>query len=156
MAASPVFAQEDSPSDKSTSITFVDQAPVLDGVLDDAVWSQAVVVDEFHQVRPTEYAEPTQRTEFLLAYDKDHLYIGARIFEEDSDKIIANALRQGGQLRTDDRIGVILDPFRNKRSGFWFMTNPNSVRRDAIFKGEEGDWNWDGIWSVASALTDLG
>jgi hypothetical protein len=36
------------------------------------------------------------------------------------------------------------------------MTNPNSVRRDAIFKGEEGDWNWDGIWSVASALTDFG
>ncbi len=152
----PVFAQDLPLADKSTSITPVDQAPVLDGILDDAIWSQAAVVDDFHQVRPTEYGEPTQRTEFLLAYDDEHLYIGARVFEEDPGLITAKMLRQGGQLRTDDRIGIILDPFMNKRSGFWFMTNPNSVRRDAIFKGEEGDWNWDGIWQVKSALTDFG
>ena len=152
----PVLAQDPPSAEKSTSIAFVQQAPVLDGVLDDAVWSQAVVVDDFHQVRPVEYSEPTQRTEFLLAYDEDNLYIGARVYEEDPDLVIAKVLRQDSQLRTDDRIGVILDPFQNGRSGYWFMVNPNSVRRDAIFKGEQTDWNWDGIWFAKSAMTSFG
>jgi hypothetical protein len=156
LPANVAFAQADLLPEKSTTIARVKEAPFLDGILNDAIWSEAVVVDDFHEVRPTEYSEPAQRTEFLLAYDDEHLYIGARIFEEDSGQITAKMLRQGGQLRTDDRIGIILDPFMNKRSGFWFMTNPNSVRRDAIFKGEEGDWNWDGIWQVESALTDFG
>lgn len=150
------FAQADLLPDKSTTIARVEEAPVLDGILDDAMWNEAVIIDDLHEVRPTEYSEPTQRTEFLLAYDDGHLYIGARIFEDDPGQITAKVLRQGAGLRTDDRIGIILDPFMNKRSGFWFMTNPNSVRRDAIFKGEDGDWNWDGIWQVESALTDFG
>jgi len=151
-----LFAQDLPSAEKSTPIKLVAKAPILDGVLDDSLWAQAVVVDDFHQVRPTEYSEPTQRTEVLLAYDDEHLYIGARIFEEGTGQITAKVLRQGAQLRADDRIGIILDPFQNKRSGFWFMTNPNSVRRDAIFKGDQGDWNWDGIWQVKSARTDFG
>ena len=152
----PVFAQDLLAAEKSTSFVYVEQAPVLDGVLDDSVWSQAVVVDDFHQVRPVEYSEPTQRTEFLLAYDKEHLYIGARVFEEDPSLVTAKVLRQGGSLGSDDRIGVILDPFRNKRSGYFFLTNPNSIRREGIIKGEDSDFNWDGIWYVKSALTDFG
>lgn len=154
--AHAAHAQDSFENDKTTSISFVEEAPVLDGVLDDAAWEQAVVVDDLHQVRPIEYAEPTQRTEFLLAYDKDNLYIGARVYEQDPKLVIAKVLRQGEGLRTDDRIGVVLDPFRNRRSGYWFMTNPNSVRRDAIFKDEQGDWNWDGIWYAKSTLTDFG
>lgn len=156
VSAGSVFAQDIPSTDKSTTITFVEQAPILDGLLDDAVWSQAAVVDDFHQVEPVEYSEPTQRTEFLLAYDKDNLYIGARVYEEDPGLVVAKVLRQGESLSPDDRIGVILDPFKNKRSGYWFLVNPNSVRRDAIFKGEETDFNWDGIWSVKSAMTDYG
>ena len=156
LQASVVLAQHHSDSDKSTSIPFVGQAPVLDGVLDDAIWEQAVVIDDLHQVRPTEYAVPTQRTEFLLAYDNDYLYFGARVFEDDPSLVIAKVLRQGERLNTDDRVGIILDPFRNKRSGYWFMTNANSIRRDAIFKGEQSDWNWDGIWQAASTITEFG
>ena len=154
--AGPVFAQDLPSADKSTSIIFVEQAPVLDGIMDDAVWSQAVVVADFHQVRPVEYSDPTQRTEFLLAYDKDFLYVGARIFEENPKRVTAKILRQGESLGSDDRIGIILDPFRNKRSGYFFLTNPNSIRREGIIKGENTDFNWDGIWYVRSALTDFG
>lgn len=154
--AGSAFAQELRSADKSTSIIFVEQAPVLDGVLDDSVWSQAVVVADFHQVRPVEYSDPTQRTEFLLAYNKDYLYVGARVFEENPKRVTAKVLRQGESLGSDDRIGIILDPFRNKRSGYFFLTNPNSIRREGIIKGEDTDFNWDGIWYVRSALTDFG
>ena len=154
--AGPVFAQDSPTTDKSTTIAFVEQAPILDGVLDDAVWSQAVVVDDFHQVRPIEFSKPTQRTEFLLAFDREHLYVGARVFEDDPSLVTAKVLRQGESLGSDDRIGVILDPFRNKRSGYFFLTNPNGIRREGIIKGEDTDFNWDGIWYVRSAPADYG
>ena len=55
-------------------------APVIDGVLDDEAWSHANVIDDFHQVTPVEYAAPTQKTQVLLLYDSDALYIGVRLY----------------------------------------------------------------------------
>ena len=156
IASGSVFAQDISLADKSATIAYVEGTLVLDGVLDDDIWKQAAVVDEFHQTRPVEFSEPTQHTELLLAYDKNNLYFGVRVFEDDPDLVTAKVLRQNSGLRTDDRVGLILDPFNNGRSGYWFMANANSVRRDAIFKGEEANWDWDGIWEVKSARTDFG
>ena len=156
VSVGPAIAQDIPSADRSTTIAFVERAPILDGVLDDDVWRRAIVVDSLHQVRPVEYAEPTQRTEVLLAFDTDNLYFGVRIFEDDPDLVTANVLRQDSQLRTDDRVGIILDPFQNGRSGYWFMVNPNGVRRDAIFNGEQVNWNWSGIWQASSATTDYG
>ena len=156
VGTAPVFGQELSPANKSTSFVHVEQAPVIDGILDDEIWEQATTVDDFHQVRPTEFAEPTQRTEVRLAFDKNFLYVGAKLFEDDPSVINGKVLMQGARLRTDDRFGVILDPYLNKRSGYWFMVNSNSIRREAIYKGEESDWNWQGIWYAESTVTDFG
>lgn len=83
LQANAVLAQDHSDSDKSTSIPFVGQAPVLDGVLDDAIWEQAVVIDDLHQVKPTEYAAPTQRTELLPAHllQAHRDFFGAHTYE---------------------------------------------------------------------------
>ena len=143
-------------ADKSITIPQIDAAPKLDGVLDEDIWDQALLVDDLHQVDPIEYATPTQRTEFLLAYDDDNLYIGARLYEDDPSLIAANVLRQGEGLRTDDRIRIVLDPFNDKRSGFHFQANANSVRFDGIYVGSQNDWNWDGIWQSAAKITDYG
>ena len=72
--------------------------PVIDGRLDDAVWATATVLDDLHQVNPTEYATASERTEVLLLYDKDALYV----FEGDAlwQKAIA-------QRRDGDAIGVV-------------------------------------------------
>ena len=156
VASGSVLAQDLPSADKSTTIVFVEQAPVLDGILDDEIWEQATLVDDFHQVRPTEYAEPTQRTEVRLAFDQDFLYVGAKLFEDDPERIVAKVMIHGARLRTDDRFGVILDPFQNKRSGYWFNVTANSIRREGLFQGEQFDWNWPGIWYVKSAVTDFG
>jgi len=44
-------------ADKSTSATRITEAPIIDGVLDEMVWSQAVIVDDLHQVNPVEFGE---------------------------------------------------------------------------------------------------
>ncbi|MEO1203868.1 MAG: hypothetical protein AAFX10_14260, partial [Pseudomonadota bacterium] len=66
------------PGSKSIGISRTAQGPVIDGVLSDAEWDSAVIIDDLHQTIPIEYDEPSQRTEFLLQYDDDALYIGVR------------------------------------------------------------------------------
>ena len=46
-------------ADKSITIPQIDAAPKLDGVLDEDIWDQALLVDDLHQVDPIEYATPT-------------------------------------------------------------------------------------------------
>ena len=142
----------DIPAEKITSINRTAQGPVIDGVLNEAEWAGAVMVDDLHQMIPVEYAEPSERTEFLLQYDDDALYIGVRAFDRDPSKIAAKVLRQGGRLRPDDRIRIVIDPFNDKRSGFIFVVNPNGVRLDGIYKGPNIDLEWSGIWQADAAI----
>lgn len=138
--------------DPSTSIAYTSIAPTIDGILEEAEWSAAVVVEDLHQVTPTEYDVPSQATRFMLLYDSDALYIGVRAYASDRDSITARLLRHYSPLRGEDRVKVILDPFNDKRSGYEFQVNPNSVRGDGIFKGERIDRDWDGIWQARSQI----
>lgn len=129
----------------------------LDGSLDDAVWRRAAVVNDFHQMAPFEYAEPSQRTEVRLFYTRDALYVGARMYEEDPSKITANVLLQGQGLPNDDSFNVMLDPYLDRRSGFIFEINANGVRVDGIYQNVSGvDRGWEGIWQAASNIDGEG
>ncbi len=142
---------------KSLKMVRTETAPVIDGVLDEAAWDAATVVSDFYQAQPNEYAEPSEATNFLVMYDDDNLYIGIRAFDSEPDKVLANVLRQGDRYNTGDWAGVILDPFNNKRSGYWFGINPNGVRLDGIYQNPtEQLWDWDGIYYAKGSLNDQG
>ncbi len=66
---------------KAVRVVRVDSPPVIDGRLDEAVWGQAEVITDFHQIRPGDGAPPSERTEVYLIYGRDALYIGARMFD---------------------------------------------------------------------------
>ena len=42
--------------------------PILDGVLDEADWASATPIDDFHQVEPIEYSEPTEPMTVRIYY----------------------------------------------------------------------------------------
>ena len=131
--------------------------PVIDGRLDEEVWSSAVIVEDFHQVQPNEYAQPAEPTIVYLFHDNEALYVGARLWESDPDAVTANVLRQGEIFYNDDHFGVILDPFNNGRSGYIFATNPNAVRVSGLFRNvTESQLDWKGIFDVETTLDNEG
>lgn len=137
--------------DKTVHIMHEDDVVVVDGILDEAVWARATRVDDLHQVEPFEYGEPSQRTEILLYYDDDALYIGARLWDTEADRITANVLRQGEGLNSEDQFAVILDPYLDRRSGYRFEVNPNGIRWDALYQDTSNlESNWEGIWEGAA------
>ncbi|NIP68344.1 MAG: hypothetical protein GTO04_03910, partial [Planctomycetales bacterium] len=64
-----------------------------------------------------EYAEPSERTEFYVLFDKDTLYVAGKFWDAQPEKITARSLQQSGNASRDDHLFVLIDPFNRKRSG---------------------------------------
>jgi hypothetical protein len=142
---------------KVVRATRVASPPVIDGRLDEAVWAQADVISDFHQVRPGDGTPPSERTEVYLIYSDDALYVGARMYDSDPDRIAAPTVRHGQGLGRDDRLVVILDPFNTQRGGYRFETNSNAVRHEALYETPDSfNSNWTVIWDSAAEIFDQG
>ena len=113
-----LLAQQPGAGGKRMQPVRTDTPPVIDGRLDDAVWSRAAIVEDLHQVLPVEYAEPSERTTIYVLYDQDALYIGAKLWDSDPSQVTARVLRQGELTPSDDVFAVILSPFNDQRSGY--------------------------------------
>jgi hypothetical protein len=160
LAAGAAAAQDSPPAgarEKSVRIVRAATPPVIDGVLDEDVWQLAPQLEDLHEVQPTEYAAASERTVVYLLYDKDAIYIGARLYDSDPSAITARILRQGDELFGDDWFSVLLDPFHDRRSGYRFLTNPNGLRQEGLFQNiSEEQWDWEGIWYTASTIDEHG
>ena len=158
LGVSVSLAQDDPNSaEKTVRIIRTEVAPTIDGRLDEAAWARAPLIDDFHQIQPTEYAEPTERTEVYLLYDDDALYVGVRLLDSEPDGVTAQVLRQGDSIRFDDWFAVVLDPFNNRRDGYWFLTNPNGLREQAIFENTtQVQFNWEGIFQTSATRSEDG
>ncbi|HEX9671405.1 MAG TPA: DUF5916 domain-containing protein [Thermoanaerobaculia bacterium] len=134
------------------------QPPVVDGRLAAGEWDAAVLLDGFIQLEPHDGAPATEGTEVRVGYDTHNLYLGIRGWDSEADKLVANILTRDGDLSYDDAVEVILDTYRDARSGFLFATNPLGVQVDGLVRneGEEVDLDWDGIWRCAAQLDPQG
>ena len=148
----------------------VDEAPLLDGVMDDAVWRMARVIDEFVQQEPAEGSPATERTEVSVLYDSENLYLGMRAFDSQPDAIIATEMRRdSNRILDEDNFQIILDTFNDSRSAYMFVTSPLGAKLHQQISNEGGDSgrgrgrgggdvnrDWDGVWHVSVKRTDEG
>src|SRR6185503_780741 len=86
------------------------QPIVPDGEIGEAEWAGAVeIVGMMHL--PDFGAEPTERTEFLMAYDDDYLYIGCRAYDSDPGAIRVTTLERDVAIFNTDACGLRLDSY---------------------------------------------
>ena len=131
-------------------------APEIDGRDADAVWQEAPRYSAFRQHQPRVDVDPTQRTEFRVAYDERHLYVFVRMFDTHPDSIM-HALSRRDVRGPSDQVILLIDSYGDKRTGFEFAVNPDGVKRDyAISNDGDEDGSWNGIWDVATRVDSLG
>lgn len=131
---------------------FVDEAPEIDGRLDDPVWARAHVVRELTQVEPIFCTPSSFRSEIRIVTDGDKLYLSIRAYDPDPEKIVANRMGRSDIFFYDDNFTVLLDTFHDRQNGFFFQVNPNGGRRDGTFVRDVFEENWDGIWYAAARI----
>jgi hypothetical protein len=131
-------------------------APVLDGRDDDPVWRTAPVIAGFLEARPSEGAEPKQRTEARVAFDPRNLFVFVRAWDTHPDSIIRLLSRRDDQT-SSDQIIVMIDSYHDRRNGYEFVVNPAGVKADyAIYQDGNEDVAWDAVWDVATRVDSLG
>jgi len=150
IAGSAAYAAE-STSSKTIQAVRIDTPPKIDGVLDDAVWQKAAVVEDLHEVTPNEFSETSEPSKYFVLYDQNAIYVAVRLWESNPENITANTLRKGDFSFGDDTITVLLDPHNDGRSGFFFDLNPNGVRNEGLYSDVTAEnWAWQGIWNGAA------
>ncbi len=134
-----------------------DQPPVMDGIAGEPQWDRCVPVTQFLQREPRNGEPFTQKTEVLIGYDEQNLYIAFRCFG-DPELITAKELARDVGLKYDDRVQVILDTYLDRRNAFWFQVGPRGSIGDAIVSENGAAFNkaWDGLWTGKASIHQKG
>jgi hypothetical protein len=150
-------AQMPSEDGKFIDAVQVEKAPAIDGLLDDHAWGSSIPTKDLHEVVPQEFDPPSEDSVIFVVYTRDALYIGARFYDSEPDKVSAQVLAQGDFSFGDDSFTVIVDPFNNGRSGYAFDLTAGGVRNQAVFANvTDENWEWEGIWHGAAVRDDEG
>jgi hypothetical protein len=103
----------------------------IDGVLDEAAWAAAPVIDRFIQQKPDPGLPATERTEVRILYDDEHLYIGAEMYDSDPSSLVIPTLQRDPNTRDGDAFGFTLDTFLDGQNSFAYFVNPGGAVRDS-------------------------
>ncbi len=130
----------------------------VDGQLAEAEWEAAAPARDFVQQQPREGATPTEPSEVRFLYDDDTLYVGARLFDDEPDRLITNELTRDFNARDGDLFVLVMDTFRDLRNSYGFQTNPMGAQRDtqSFDEGRTTNENWDGVWRLKTSTFDRG
>ncbi len=154
----PLWAQTDSKVQKQGVAVFVEQAPNVDGMLDDPVWAQSDPLSDFQQRDPQEGAPASEFTAVYIVYTKDAIYFGFRCDDSQPTEIIATERRRDQDLTKDDSVAVLLDTFSDQRNAFIFRTNSLGTQFDGLLTEEGLDINisWDEKWEAEASRSEEG
>lgn len=159
LVALPALAHDGGrPAVPSVEASAIDSPIELDGRLDEAAWERAEPATGFRQREPEELAHATERTEVRVLYSAYALYVGVVAHDREPGRIVALEMGRDVGIRRDDGIVLLLDTFHDHRNAYFFETNPNGARTDALVTNEGRDTNfeWDGVWNAAAARTPDG
>jgi hypothetical protein len=160
LASSPARGQSVDP----LVITRLNDPITLDGLSDEPAWRGVTPLRPL-QYEPNNGAEPTERTEFLVAYDDDFLYLALRAYDSDPNGIRANTLYRD-RLSGDDHFEVILDTYNDNETAVLFNTIPSGRRLDSAISNDAsgggittGGWNnrdFNTFWDAAVTVNEEG
>ena len=126
--------------------TRCEMSPVIDGILDETVWDNSVVISDFLQLVPIEFDKPSEKTQVRILYDDNAIYISFLNFDSNPKKIRAPLTRRDAYMdgfnTVADFIGVAVDSRNDDFNGKWFGEYPLTgiyIGRKRNFYGLAGE-----------------
>jgi len=124
--------------------------PAIDGKFNEECWKQVAWGGDFVQHEPYEDSLPSQRTTFAILYDDNNLYVAIKAYDTEPDKINKRLSRRDDD--DGDWVGIIVDSYEDKLTGFGFNVTAAGSKKDLIFTNDNNDDDsWDPIWYVKTS-----
>ena len=136
----------------------VDTPPRIDGQLDETVYTAVAAMAGFVQTEPSDGAPASEKTEVWLLFDDEHLYIMARCWESQPERMMFSEMRRDNlNIGSNDNLAWGLDTFFDRRTGYFFEVNPIGGRLDGESTNEgQTNFDWNPIWDLAVGRFDGG
>lgn len=123
-------------------VPMVGTPPVIDGALDDAVWSVAATADIILKNDTSEPIEdPAYNAVAYVAYDAENLYVAFENGNPTPDQIVTASPGHDQDVWKDEENEIFLEPANaGTKPYFHIMLNAANVIQDAESGGAEAGW----------------
>ncbi len=112
--------------------------------------------DAFVQNQPPDGKPPTERTEVWMGRTETTLFAVFVCYDHRTGAIRGHLARREN-ISADDSVGLLLDPFQDRRRGVLFQLNPAGVQADANWTENNGqDYSYDQVWDSSARRTPDG
>ncbi len=121
-----------------------------------ALRDKLAFASEFVQNQPADGKPPTERTEAYLGRTAT-TFFAAFVCYDSRVSTIRGHLSRRENIGADDSVGLLLDPFQDRRRGVLFQLNPEGVQADANYvDNDDPDYSYDQVWNSAARRTPEG
>lgn len=142
---------------ETVNATAAGDAIHFDGRLDEAAWKDAGMVASLVQQSPRPGAPTPYQTQVRILIYRHTLYFGFDCTDPEPARIAVHTMQRDGDIEGDDSLGVVLDTYGDKRTGYSFQINAAGARVDGLISDpEHPSYDWDGIWDARTARTARG
>ncbi|CAN5164009.1 hypothetical protein BH09BAC5_BH09BAC5_26030 [soil metagenome] len=141
---------------KMLSATRTINAPKIDGIPDDSVWTKANVTNDLIQYQPNPGSAPRQKTEVSFLYDDEGIYVLAKLFDSAPDSILRQLGPRDEFQNNADAFGIYLDTYHDRRNAFFFGVTAAGVQTDARYTVDKSDLSLNAVWYSKVTSDSLG
>jgi len=121
--------------------------------------------------RPDFGSEPSEKSEVMIAYDEEYLWVGSRLLTRDPSTIKSTSKKRDEQSRNSDAFVIILDTFDDNENAMGFATIPSGLRTDFTVSNDANmssgaqvgvpgggiiNISWNTFWDVKTSRDDKG
>jgi hypothetical protein len=104
---------------KSLQTKFTSEKITLDGKIDESVWQSVPIATDFVMFQPDngKAVPQNKRTEVLVLYDNEAIYVGALMYDDDQKKILRE-INKKDDFGTASFFRVFVNGYNNGQQNF--------------------------------------
>ena len=141
---------------KQVFVNYIENPIIVDGKLNESDWNDTKMTSNFWQYFPTDSLQSKNQTEIKMMFDDTNLYIGIKV-NSSSNKYIIPSLKRDFRASGNDNVTLLFDTFSDGSNAFFFGTNPQGVKREALLSGGGTDIRgfnmaWDTKWNCETTI----
>ena len=143
---------------KSVSTKKTTETISIDAELNEASWKDAEIATDFVSLEPKNGTPIPEefKTEVKILYSNDAIYIGAKLYDPNPEKILKELVERD-EIGTSDFFGIFINGYNDGQQEFRFFVTAANGQVDTNFTSSEGeDGSWNAIWESNAKITDFG
>ncbi len=136
----------------------INDAPKIDGVLDDTIWQNIQPATDFFMFEPSNETpeRQTHRTEVKMAYDDVAVYIAAYMYDEDPSKIQRQFSQRDNVFVQADFFSIALNTYNDGINETRFFITSAGTIGDARADQFNTDFSYNVVFQGNSSFDDKG